>query len=338
MNFNTLFTEHFKGVVGQTIPKMKLAKGVYGAKLEDGFMSPVLLIAPPGIGKTRLLKCARALFKAVWGDDRKAIWCPSGEELGTPATFFEDVLMKHIEGEDACFFIDEFHKTPRAIQSIFRSMIEITATRESKSIRHGEYEVTINPKRHGFIFATNEIDKLDSALVSRCRRIDLSLYSDEEMEEILFQELKEDGIHFYPNTLRAIAECNRGTARNVIHWIDSVRQHLAFEGKKSLNKGDVTSIIRESETFPLGVSKIELSTLLILEKFGRQKLKDLAAKNICDSDVQNSNEKFLLQRGLMRIDGERELTAEGIAYLARLREDDLLPPVEASITDGPRID
>lgn len=328
MKFETLFKTHFAGIVGQDTPKLRIAKSVFGSSLEEGYMSPLLIIAPPGIGKTRLLKAARALFKAVWGEKRKTIWCPSGEELGTVKTFFEDVLNPYVEGQDACFFIDEFHKTPKALQSLFRSMIEITESREPKSVRSGDYEVTISPKRHGFIFATNEIDKLDPALVSRCKRIDLSLYSDEEMEKILFNALENDGIHFHENTLRAIAECNRGTARNIVHWIDGVRQFLAFAGKKSLNREDVVCIIRESETFPLGLSKIELATLLILEKHGRQKLKELAAKNLCDSTEQNTNERFLLQRGLMQIDGERELTKEGREYLAQLRKDKLIAPLE----------
>lgn len=328
MKFEKLFGETFKGIVGQETPKLRVAKTVFGASLEEGYMTPVIIIAPPGVGKTRLLKAARAMYKAVWGDKRKAIFCPSGEELGTAKTFFEDILNKHVEDCDSCFFVDEFHKTPKAIQSIFRSMIEITEGREPKSVRNGEYEVTVNPKRHGFFFATNEIDKIDPALLSRCKRIDLSLYSDEEMEQILFNALEADKINFHENTLRAIAECNRGTARNIVHWIDSVRQYLAFAGKKSLNREDVISIIRESETFPLGLSKLELSTLLLLEKHGPQKLKELAAKNLCDSSEQNTNERFLLQRGLMRIDGERELTPEGRAYLAQLRKDKLIPALE----------
>ncbi len=328
--FQSLTAKHFGPIVGQEIPKTRIAKGIFGTTLEGGYMSPILLVAPPGVGKTRILTAAQALYKDIWGDARASISCTSGEELGSRDKFFEKVLVEHVEGKAACFFVDEFHKTQKPVQSLFRSMIEITEKRNAKTVQNGDLSVTICPKKHGFMFATDQVDKLDPALISRCKRIDLSPYCDADMETILFNSLEGDKIQFHPNTLRMIAECNRGTARNVVHWIDSIRQYLAFAGKRSLNREDTAAIIRESETFTLGVTKNELAILLHLEKNGPMKLKELSAQTGASSEAQDANERYLLQRGLLRISTKRELTPDGAAYLVQLRKDRMIPAREVS--------
>jgi Holliday junction resolvasome RuvABC ATP-dependent DNA helicase subunit len=330
MNYKRIIDKHFEGMVGQEIARRRISNTLLGAKLQDGFMAPTLIVAPPGIGKTHLLNAVKRIYKDFWGDERKAISCPSGDELGGVTEFFEDVLVSHVHDKKACFFIDEFHKASKGVQSLFHSMIEITAARTPKLVRKADYECLVNPLNHGFIFATNRVEEIDPALLSRLDRIDLSLYNDTEMEQILFLGLESDGIVFYDNTLRKIAECNRGTARDVVKWIESIRLHLAIkglvQGKKLLNKQDVSEIIKGREAFPLGVSKNELNTLLLLDAHGEMQMKQLAARNLCGSPAeQNANERYLLQRGLIEIDVLRKLSKEGREYLAQLRKEGFIP-------------
>ncbi len=315
----------FEPIIGQELAKTRLADILASPLVENGYMAPTLLIAPPGIGKTKILRACKAIVKSLL-PDRRTLYFETGKEMGTPLGFFEQVLNPYVHGKEAVLFVDEFHEAPGPIQSIVRSMVEITTNREPKTIRKGDYEVTVNPLSHGFFLATNKIDSLDPALVSRFERIDLSMYSDVEMEGILFQGLQDENISFFDNTLRKIAQCNRGSARDVVHWINAIRRHLALRGKKSINKVDVAEIIRKRETYPCGVSMNELNTLLLLEKHGEQQMKELAAKNLCSPTEQNANEKYLLQRGYMTIDGKRYLTQAGREYLASLREDKFIDP------------
>ncbi len=145
------------------------------------------------------------------------------------------------------------------------------------------------------------------------------------MEAIIFQGLENDGVTFNDNTLRAIAACNRGSARDVIHWLNAIRRYLARHDKKTINRGDVRSIIEKKECYPMGVSKNELRTLLLLEKDNGQQLQSLANKNLCAPDEQKANERYLMTRGLIKIDGVRYITKDGRDYLAQLRADGYIP-------------
>lgn len=323
---NTLsrIQSHFQPIIGQHTAKLRLQKIIAGIEVEQGFMTPTAIFAPPGLGKTLLLSAARKAVKEVSG--RKVIYFSSGCELGTPTTIFEDVLTPHVDDKEVFMVVDEFHEAPLKVQEIIRSMIEITTARSSKEIqsRNGEHNVVINPNKFSLLIATNEHDKVIPALMSRLERIDLALYSDEEMEEILFAGLKDDGIRFNDNTLRQLAECNRGSARDIVKWVNCVRLHLALLGKKSVNREDVAAIIKDRETFPQGVTRSELATLLNLAKHGDLQLKELAAKHLCSAAEQIARERYLLQCGFMTIDGKRHLTKDGREYLQTLRDSGFL--------------
>lgn len=323
MKILSLIKPHFTNVIGQEVAKCRLQSLLAGIKVESGFMAPTCLIAPPGLGKTMLLKAAQVTSKEVLG--RRTLYFESGSEMGTPAAFFEDVLAPYVHDKDVMVIVDEFHEADKRVQGIVRSMVEISTARNAKTIKRGDLEVTVHPNRFSLLVATNKVDLLDAALMSRLERIDLALYSDEEMEQILFKGIQEDHIRFNDNTLRSIAECNRGSARDVVKWVNAVRRHAAINGKQTINRADCAAIIKERETFPQGVSKNELSTLGLLEKFGDQQLKELAAKHLCSSAEQMKNETYLLQKGFLTIDGKRHLTYAGREYLAALRTEGFLP-------------
>lgn len=306
-------------LTGQANAKLAIYNCVVAAFLAGGFHENILLVAPPGVGKSRILETWMAIVRACLG--RKVLRFARGEETGTKTSFVEDVLVPHFSGKASVLAIDEAHEMKAPVKAIVRSMLEPRADRRCTTIRaHSDYEVTFDPMQNFIVLATNKIDLLDDALISRFRRIDLSLYSDEEMMQILTEGLRGAHVVFNDNTLKTIAACNRGTARDLIHWINAVRQRCDVTGKKSINKADAKAIIESRECYPLGVTANELKTLLWLESKGELQLKELAALNIINVKEQNANEKYLLQRRLLGIDSKRRLTSEGRAYLADLRK------------------
>lgn len=315
---------HFAPLVGQTAAKTTLKEILLGAVAEDGFMPGVLLGAPKGIGKTTLMKATKGACKEIFG--RKNLWFESGKGLGDVTSFFERVLIEHFNDKEAMLFCDEVHEANEAMQNVLRGMMEPSVLREAKAVKHLEYSVNIHPCMHGIFLATNKLNKVDPALQSRLERIDLALYSDDEMEQILFRGLDGAGITFNEDSLRVIAQCNRGTARDVVHWVNAVRRYVAIhKERRTVNKADVATIIRNREAYPLGISKLELRTLLILEEHGDQQLRELAGKNGgCSSEEQQETEKYLMARGLMTVDSKRKLLDAGKAYLKMLREEKYL--------------
>lgn len=314
---------HFNGIIGQTVAKSRLEGIIAGAAVEKGFMAPTALLAPPGSGKTKILEAAKVATRTVL--NRKVISFESGAEMGSPTVFFEDVLVPHVHDKDVMMIVDEFHEAHKGVQNIIRSMVEISTARQVKTITRGDMTVDVHPNRFSLLIATNEVDKISAPLMSRLERIDLALYSDEDMEQILFQGLTDSKIAFHDNTLRSLAECNRGSARDVVKWVNAVRRHVAIAGKPTVNKQDCAEIIRERECFPRGVTKAELSTLLSLEKSGDLQLKELAARHLCSSVEQMSAETYLLQKGFLTILGKRHITYDGREYLAALRRDGFIP-------------
>ncbi len=325
-----LIDTEFGKMVGQANAKRRIKGLILGALMQKGFLPPTLLIAPPGFGKSRFLKVVRGLISTIL--KKQPLYFKSGAQCGSPVAFFEDVLLPYVNDKDTVIVVDEAHECKKGIMGVLRSLIEITIERTCETVKLGELEMLFNPLRQSVILATNEVDSIPAALMSRVERIDLVPYTDDEMEQILFAGLESFGVRFNENSLRDIARCNRGNARDIVKWVNAITCHVAVEGKTTVNKKDVAAIIRARETYPLGVTNVELQTLLILEKHGEQQLKELAAKTQCISIEQNSNEKYLLQRGLMTIEVKRRLTVEGRAYLASLRADgfiDELPKLAA---------
>lgn len=324
---SAVIDSHFASIVGQDDAKSRLKDIMAGPLVEDGFMAPTLLYAPPGYGKTHFVEACKRIAKALM-PERKTVSFKSGDEMGTVNIFFEDVLIPHVEGKEMIMFVDEFHKADAGVRSLVHRMLEITSRRESKTVTKGKYEVTINPYMHGFVLATNRIDLLDPALVSRLERVNLSQYSDCEMETMLFNELKNHKIIFNDNTLRKIAECNRGNARDIIKWSNMIRRYVAIESKKSINKEDVATLLRKAQVYPLGVTQNELQTLIHLYQSGPLQLRMLANRNGCSSSEQNCNESYLFKCGLITVEVLRKLTPKGVEYLKELMADKFIDPIE----------
>jgi Holliday junction resolvasome RuvABC ATP-dependent DNA helicase subunit len=314
----------FAPFIGQAAAKAKIEQKILAALANGGWMSPLLIVAPAGLGKSALFEIIIGLVRAILG--RRFVEFERGEECGS-RTAFADVYINHVHDKPVAMKIDEFHEAKPAIRSMIRSLVQPRADRSSTTIRaYGDNEITYDPFKNWFLLATNEVDKLDAPFLSRMDRIDLELYSAEELETMLQRNLQGADIKFNDNTLRDIADANRGTGRDIVKWGDAIRNHCAVTGKNSLNKADVAAILKTQQTYPLGVTPNELRTLLVLEEKGPQQLKQLAAANLVQVKEQNANELYLLQKGLIVTHPLRSLTQQGIAYLAELRKGKFIAP------------
>lgn len=311
--------EGFKGIVEQEPAKQAVKNILLGGVAENGFMPPMLFVAPLGTGKTKFLRAVKSITDDLFG--RKATYFESGKGMGTPLAFYEDVLIPRVHGKESNVYADELHEATAPTLSVVRDLLEPNVERAPKRAALKDYEVLWHPYKNTFIGATNRLDLLDPPLVSRFERINLDYYTDAGMEQILFNGLQNVGIQFNENSLRKVAECNRGSARDVVKWVDSIRGYAAVRGKRTINKADINELLKSKNIFPLGVTRVELRTLQLLHKFGPAQLQNLAAKNGVSSAEQKANEAYLMQRGLIVVEGLRRLTMAGQVYLAELEKE-----------------
>jgi Holliday junction resolvasome RuvABC ATP-dependent DNA helicase subunit len=318
-----IFDQIFSKVIGQTKAKNRVKELILGAVNNGGYFPSILLAAPAGTGKTKFLACIAEAVRAVMG--RKGFMFESGNELGSKTGFIEDVLIPHVHDNSSVVYVDEFHEAPKPVAAIIRQLLDVTIARNVRKITHQGEDVNFDPAKNSFVVATNKIDKLDIALMSRLEQISLELYSDEELFEILSKGIRELPVPLQvnENTIQIIAQCNRGTARDVVRWVLAIEARASIKGKRQINREDAREIIKMRDTFPLGLTTPELNTLLFLEKAGQEglQLQQLAARNQCESKEQKVHERYLFQRGLISTDSVRKISNDGKKYLAELREE-----------------
>lgn len=311
--------EGFASIVEQEPAKQAVKELILGGVAQKGFIPSMLFVAPLGTGKTRFLRTVKNIMGDLFG--RKATYFESGKGMGTALAFYEDVLVPRVHGKESDIFADELHEAPAPTLSVVRDLLEPNVERAPKRAAFKDYEVLWHPYQNCFIGATNRLDLLDPPLVSRFERINLDYYTDDGMETILFNGLKDAGIKFNENSLRRVAECNRGSARDVVKWVDSIRSYAAVRNKVTINRADIGELLKSKNIFPLGVTRVELRTLQLLHKFGPAQLQNLAAKNCVSSAEQKANEAYLMQRGLIVVEGLRRLTVGGQVYLQSLEKE-----------------
>jgi Holliday junction resolvasome RuvABC ATP-dependent DNA helicase subunit len=324
-----LCAKRFSKLVGMSAIKVRSTEAIVSAA-KDGFFAPTLIVGTAGLGKTRLLVILVSLLRDIL--DRQALFFPRGEDCGTRIKFVEECLVPRLNDHNATLAIDECHELKGNVSSLIRSMLNPTAERKATTVRAcGDYEITFEPTRQTVIFSTNKVEKLDGPLMSRFERWDLPLYTDEETEQIFTICFQSNGskIKFVGKSKRMIAECNRGTARDIVHWFNACVTNCNARGKDIVGEKEAIDLIKSRETYPLGVVQNELNTLLHLERKGELQLKELAALNIVSSQEQNANEKYLRQRGFLGTAGKRSLKPDGAAYLASLRKAKFLPETKA---------
>jgi Holliday junction resolvasome RuvABC ATP-dependent DNA helicase subunit len=319
-----IIRKRFSKIIGQSSLKERLEEILLGAVGQKGYLPSIGIFAAPGLGKTKVLKIVQDCIIDLRTEgllEKKIHYFERGLDVGGIQSFFVDLLCKEVHDKDAIVSIDEAQELQEEHLHTIRTCLEITVARQPKLVRRFDKEILFDPSRHSFILGTNEWQKMCPALRSRLNKVYLEYYNDEELEQIMFLETKDLGIRFAESTLHSLAVLNRGNPRDIVNLLDDVRARVAIKGVNSINKEDVRHIIKARGIYPLGVTQLEMRTLLTLRKQGQAQLQFLAASNQVDSKEQKEAEKYLLQRGLVKVEGFRKLTSEGRKYLADLRED-----------------
>lgn len=318
--------DHFKTVVGQSHVVRALIQSVKSVE-NGGPMARPLLIAEKGNGKSHIKVAYENALRSV---GVKVLSYRSPEEIreeGDKWTEFCETVTGaekyHISFDEAHLF--KFKNTRRMDKA--RAFIMQASEKVSwgKRITFEDQDVIFTPTKGAFLFATNFPHLLDAsgALQDRFQKMELSLYSQEELIQILqgmltaadFKEANE-------TTLSFIARCGRGTARPMEQIVQALIQQRSAEGNKknSVNRDDVCKALYSAQMFPAGLQSWEVELLEMAKDRTMTDQMILAMMPKLESTTLREGKGYLFARNYLKFNGRGISTSErGTNYLKEIK-------------------
>jgi Holliday junction resolvasome RuvABC ATP-dependent DNA helicase subunit len=301
----------FDKLVGQTSVKKKL--GFYLEAYNSTSIVPFLnFVGAKGLGKTEFAReFGRNILNAE-GNKRTFVEINSSTVKGV-SQFFEQIYLPFILDKEVTIFFDEAHALPKEVIMVFLSIFN-TESGHEKTIIHKETAYTFDFKKHSFLFATTESDKIFAPFKDRLITVDFDNYSQSDLSQIFLNNLQ--NITFEADALDYISSTFRGNARNCVQRVKDVQFYSASRNVNNFSINEIKDLCDTLGILPEGCTQIEWRILNILRKEGRQSLQGLSARTgLSRSSIQKDHENYLLSRGYMEIDIQRIITAKGCALL-----------------------
>ena len=301
----------FDKLVGQISVKKKL--GFYLEAYNSTSIVPFLnFVGAKGLGKTEFAReFGRNILNAE-GNKRTFVEINSSTVKGV-SQFFEQIYLPFILDKEVTIFFDEAHAIPKEIIMVFLSIFN-TESGHEKTIIHKETSYTFDFKKHSFLFATTESDKIFAPFKDRLITVDFDNYSQADLSQIFLNNLQ--NITFEADALDYISSTFRGNARNCVQRVKDVQFYSASRNVNNFSINEIKDLCDTLGILPEGCTQIEWRILNILRKEGRQSLQGLSARTgLSRSSIQKDHENYLLSRGYMEIDIQRIITAKGCALL-----------------------
>jgi len=306
----------FENMVGQEDMKRKLQFYVEGYKVTS-MIPHFMFVAEKGCGKTTAaIEVAKQLIIDGKPKRAKEINCST---LKSVAQFAEQVLLPFVQDNDCTILFDEASELPKDLTMSLLTMLNPNS--DNRNIfNFQDMAFDINFKRHSFLFATTEPQKIFHALMSRCHRIDFDAYQDTDLMTIVKRNVdKNSKVKFsdqvtleIPSVLRHNPRCAQMMATDIVSYCSQNNIKL-FDVK------DWELMKKQLGIKPMGLNATEIRVLKILKNTPHCRLTDLGAKlGMTSSSIQRDAELFLLRNNLMKVDNGRCLTNEGMKYLESL--------------------
>ena len=275
----------------------------------------ILLNGAKGLGKTEFLK---AFSKTLHNDSDKPrpMLELNSSTIKNNQMFFEQIFMPIVQGNEATIFFDECHALPNDLVMAFLSILN-TERSPYKEFNWREYSFLFDFTKISMIFATTELDKLFPPLKDRLTVLDFKPYSADELAQIIASNLPD--IEFEEGVLKDIASTTRGNARSAVKRAKEIAIFCETNNTTLFFRENWDELRNILGIKPLGLSNTEIQVLEILNDRGASTLQTIAAvTGMSRTAIQRDAEIYLLQRGLMKINGLREITRDGVAILKQI--------------------
>ena len=306
----------FSKLIGQTDVKKKFDFYLDAQNQSQRFPF-VLLTGAKGMGKTEFAKEAARSIVSKDGQARPFLEINCGT-IKNAQMFFEQVFAPVIQNNEVTVLLDECHALPKDLMTVLLSAFNTEKTeRKQISWKDGLYE--FNFKLQSFMLATTEQDRLFGPLKDRLLSIDFQAYSVAETAEIIKRAFSD--ISFEGDVLTLVAKTVRGNARSAIQRAKQIEMYCQTKHKKTFDSADWKVLCDKIGINSSGLSNSEIQVLTTLKLRGDCSLSMLSAvTGMSRSALQRDVEIFLLQRGYMKIEGSRKITAEGVKALSAIEE------------------
>ena len=301
----------FDNLIGQ--PEIKRQLEFYAEAYKKTSVVPfILLNGAKGLGKTEFLK---AFSKSLTNEDGKPrpMLELNSSTIKNNAMFFEQIFLPIVQNNQVTLFFDECHALPNDLMMAFLSILN-TERSPYKEFNWREYTFTFDFTKISIIFATTELDKLFAPLKDRLTVLDFKPYKPDEIGQIISGRLSD--VQFEDDLLAEIASTTRGNARSAVKRAKEIESYCETRNSTTFFKEEWNDLRTILGIKPLGLTNTEVQVLEILAERGSSTLQTIAAvTGMSRTAIQRDAELYLLQRGLMKINGHREITSYGLKVL-----------------------
>jgi len=294
----------FKHIVGQDHIKRQLSFYLDAYKTTN--ILPFLMFnGQRGIGKTEF---ARALGGAA----KKTFYEINSSSIKSEKQFFEQ-MMPQIQGTECILFFDEAHELPKKLVTAFLSILNT----EKKTVVHYTYqdvEYTFNFEQMSFIFATTEMDRLFAPFKDRLTVVDFVPYSNSEVKDIIKKRIPD--VKFAAGALDEISTTIRGNARSAVKRAKEIEMYCEAKNNPDFSLEDWKELCHKANINKRGLSNTEIQILSALKERGPLTLTMLSAiTGLSIQALRKDAELHLLKMNLLRIEGTRQITSQGLRLL-----------------------
>jgi Holliday junction resolvasome RuvABC ATP-dependent DNA helicase subunit len=258
-----------------------------------------------GIGKTEFARVVGAACK-------KTFYEINSSSIKNEKQFFEQ-MMPQIQGTECILFFDEAHELPKKLVTAFLSIMNT----EKKTVVHYTYqdvEYTFDFTKMSFIFATTEMDRLFAPFKDRLTIVDFVPYSNGEIKDIIKKRIPD--VKFAAGALDDIATTIRGNARSAVKRAKEIEMYCEAKNNPDFSLEDWKELCHKANINARGLSNTEIQILTALKERGPLTLTMLSAiTGLSVQALRKDAELHLLKMNLLRIEGTRQITSQGLRLL-----------------------
>jgi Holliday junction DNA helicase RuvB len=306
--------------VGQERIKEQLAVALEAAKGRGEALDHVLLVGPPGLGKTSLAY----IIREELGVGIRTVAGPALERKGDLAA-----ILTALEDRDV-LFVDEIHRLSRAVEEIFYPALEDFRLDIIVGQGPAARTLTLDLPPFTLVGATTRTGLLTTPLRDRFgMTYRLDYYEVEDLTRIVHRSARILGVEIQDEAAGEIARRARGTPRVANRILRRVRDvaQVRHDGAITIEVArEALALLEVDET---GLEKVDRALLrAILHKFGGGPvgLSTLAVALGEEPDtIEDVYEPYLLQLGLIQRTARGRIVTElGRAHVGATETEDAL--------------